>query len=474
MVSLNGDRPLPSSEVDEIGIIGCLLQHPSEAFSICSSRLPREAFHIHGMFYALVLDRIKRGQPVGIGDMMQALKERECLDEVGDREGLNRFYEQSYLAGSADYYITQVRKFCARRTSILDNKKRIDAAYKNAEGDERIWDPDGSYMGASPARKLQGASFLDLSQREIDESQTLLGDRYLCRGGGMFIVAPSGHGKSAIVAQASILFACGLPAFGIKPARPLRSLVVQAEDDEGDITEMARMVDHLGLTANQRKMVGENTHVEFINDVTGKPFLTVCDGFLAQRRADLLWINPYTAYLGADIKDDGLNSQFLRSDLNPILTKRDCAAVMIHHTPKTNFRDTTAWKASDWMYAGAGAAVLTNWARAYLVIEPCSDTHGVYKFIAAKRGKRIGWGDEFREYEQFWAHSQEEGKILWVPASNEQVAAGKKAKGKNEDDLLQLIPDSSSATIHRSEDQARDWQEHVQGLREAAPPQRKN
>jgi hypothetical protein len=69
--------------------------------------------------------------------------------------------------------------------------------------------------------------------------------------------------------------------------------------------------------------------------------------------------------------------------------------VIIHHTPKTNFRDTTEWKPSDWMYSGAGAAVLTNWARAYLVIDPC-ETHGLYKFIAAKRGKRIGWGDRSR------------------------------------------------------------------------------
>jgi RecA-family ATPase len=81
------------------------------------------------------------------------------------------------------------------------------------------------------------------------------------------VVAPSGHGKSTFAAQASIQLACGLPAFGIKPPRPIRSFVIQSEDDDGDITEMAQIIDHLELSTDQRKMVADNTHIEFVNDV---------------------------------------------------------------------------------------------------------------------------------------------------------------------------------------------------------------
>jgi hypothetical protein len=160
---------------------------------------------------------------------------------------------------------------------------------------------------------------------------------------------------------------------------------------------------------------------------------------LRRGATDLLWINPYTAYLGADIKDDGENTRFLRNGLNPILTKHECGVIILHHTPKTNFRDTTNWKPSEWMYSGAGAAVLTNWARAYLAIDPCEEP-GVYKFIAAKRGKRIGWGDVFPVFEQYWAHSTEEGKLLWLPASQDQVNAAKSKSQKGPDNLLPLIP----------------------------------
>jgi hypothetical protein len=95
--------------------------------------------------------------------------------------------------------------------------------------------------------------------------------------------------------------------------------------------------------------------------------------------------------------------------------------VIIHHTPKTNFNSTENYKSSDWMYRGAGAAVITNWARAYLTIDPSDSSPGVYRFIAAKRGKRIGWD----HYEMFYAHSQEPGNIVWLKANQDQIAEAK-------------------------------------------------
>jgi hypothetical protein len=291
-------------------------------------------------------------------------------------------------------------------------------------------------------RKLQGASLLDFSKLTINEKNTLLGNRFLCRDGGMFIVAPSGIGKSVLAVQIAILLACGLMAFGINPSGALKILIIQAEDDEGDIIEMSRMVNHLELTEQQKQLVDINTHVEFVNDVTAKDFLKDLDAFLAQYKPDLIIINPYTAYLGADNKDDEKNTAFLRNGLNPLLTKHHCAVIIIHHTPKTNFRaNTEKWKVHDWAYSGAGAAVLTNWARAYIAIEPCEE-HGVYRFIAAKRGKRIGWRDEdgYPVYEQFWAHNTEEGPLLWIPATEDQIDAANAKGQKQPYDLLPLIP----------------------------------
>jgi len=93
--------------------------------------------------------------------------------------------------------------------------------------------------------------------------------------------------------------------------------------------------------------------------------------------------------------------------LNREAIDRIIAAVILHHTPKINHRgDTSDWKPSDWQYGGAGAAVLTNWARAVLVIDP-TDVAGIYRFIAAKRTQRLGW----KTGDQYFAHSRE-GRLL--------------------------------------------------------------
>jgi hypothetical protein len=98
----------------------------------------------------------------------------------------------------------------------------------------------------------------------LDCSQVLLGNRWLSRRTGGFIVAPSGHGKSTLVIQATVGWSCGRIEFAIKPVGPLRILIVQSEDDDNDITEMAQMVDRLKLTAAERELVRANTHIEWM------------------------------------------------------------------------------------------------------------------------------------------------------------------------------------------------------------------
>jgi hypothetical protein len=296
--------------------------------------------------------------------------------------------------------------------------------------------PNGQDELGTKPRKLTGASLLDYSTRDVDPSQTLLADRWLCRGGGAFVFGPSGLGKSVFTIQAAVQWACGQAAFGIRPVRPLRSLIIQAEDDEGEVIEMAKVVMHLGLNQHERELVGKNTHIECVNDVYGKQFLEILDDFLSQHPTDLVWLNPYSAYLGASVLDDGANAEFLRNKLSPIIARHGCGAIIIHHTPKTNFRDTTEWKQSDWMYAGAGAAVLANWARAILVIDPTTQP-GIYRFIAAKRHNRIGWPN----FDRYFKHSPEPGKLCWVGVSSDEIKSSKGAKNCQPADLLALVPE---------------------------------
>lgn len=90
-----------------------------------------------------------------------------------------------------------------------------------------------------PAPEMAVAKRLDeLVAHAANDPAELLRNRFLCRGGGLLLVGPTGVGKSSLSMQAKILWALGRPAFGIVPARPLKSLLIQAENDDGDLAEM--------------------------------------------------------------------------------------------------------------------------------------------------------------------------------------------------------------------------------------------
>ena len=186
----------------------------------------------------------------------------------------------------------------------------------------------------------------------------------------------------------------GREAFGIKPARPLRVLVIQAEDDRGDLNEMAvGVTEGLKLTNREIALCKERCHFVFENSRTGMEFInyTVAP-LLEQGQYDLVIINPLQAYLGGDVKDVEKTVLFLRNGLNPLLTKFGVGLILVHHTPKIIFRgDTTEWRASDWMYAGAGAADITNWTRAAVVIDPTMNPQSLQIHRRqARRTHRVG------------------------------------------------------------------------------------
>ena len=302
--------------------------------------------------------------------------------------------------------------------------------------------------GDKALKFAHGYSLAWYAKHPIDHGKTLLGNRYLCRGGGMFIVAPSGLGKSTLSIQLAILWCCGLVAFGIKPRKALRILIVQSEDDEGDCTEMAQMMNHLGLGEKQKEYVEGNSELIRCNDLVGFKFIEALRERLQKAKDDgqpfdLVIINPYSVYLGADVKDTEVCTKFLNQWLNPILTEFDIAAILIHHTAKTNFQNTDKYNIWDWMYHGAGCACITNWARAILAIKPETEDLQIYRFIAAKRGSRIGedWEGGFEHY---FAWSSIPGVLRWEEASAEQIAratAGRNGqKTINSDKVLDQVP----------------------------------
>ncbi len=437
--SLNG-TPQPHSIEMEQGVLGSMLISPRDAIAQCVEKINAGYFYLpaHRTIYEVLVELWNAGQAIDLITFTQCLRDRNLLEPVGGAGFITSLYTFVPTAANLAYYLDIVHEKSARRTAIKHAERTIAVA-----GDE-----SAEFSDEGTAAEIVAVPLVSPAASVPDETKTLLGDRFLCVGGSLLFVGPSGIGKSSASVQQDLCFALGRPAFGMQPARPLRILTIQAENDDGDIGEMARGVcAGLHLSAEDLAAIGDR--VRYVNERarTGPQFLakTVAP-LLAMHQPDILRIDPLLAYLGADVNDAEATAAFLRAGLNPLLEKFNCAAIVNHHTPKVTNRDTSGWRTSDWMYAGAGSADVTNWCRAALVIDPTHVPH-VFRFIAAKRGGRIGWRNEDGErvYERLFRHDTE-GGLFWREATDEDLAAventkpGRKGSTKTKADFKALVP----------------------------------
>ncbi|HAL92920.1 MAG TPA: hypothetical protein DCM68_07855, partial [Verrucomicrobia bacterium] len=312
------------------------------------------------------------------------------------------------------------------------------------------------------ANPLAGAkSLAELARLPINHEATLLGERFLCRRGCMLYVGRSGLGKSSGSAQQDVGWSLGRQAFGIVPKRPLNILCIQAENDDGDLHEMALGVMRgLELTDIEWEQVEQRT--------TYDQWFVSGDKFLAKLRKALEWardngnpfdlvrIDPLMAFAGGDLVNPAVIASFCRGGLNSIAHDFDIGIIAVHHTPKINLTARPRMDGPEWIYAATGCADLSNWARAILVITDCGSGSGVFRLIGAKRGKRVGWRDMNgdREFERYFSHAENDGGMYWKDATLDEIlTATTKPAADKKPDALQAIalktPDEMAAHAER-------------------------
>lgn len=340
-------------------------------------------------------------------------------------------------------YLGDIAEAAGRRKDAEIGRKLANAEIDRSEAMEALGAIQGAVAKPPPATPM-----LLLEGRKPNPQNTFFQGRFLCRYGAMLFVGPSGIGKSSASVQQDICWSIGREAFGIIPERPLRILHIQAENDEDDMTEMVTGVaSTLFMTEADRENCIANLLTRQHSTTSGARFLNeFLRPALEADRPDIFRIDPLHAYAGCDITDTQKIGEFCREGLNPLLNEFGCGVIVNHHTPKTTNRDTSNWRASDWMYSGAGSADLTNWARAIMVIEP-TQSPDAFRFIAPKRGRRLRWVNAEGEstIEKVFCHTQ--GKISWREASGEE-AANIKPKGKDgrvsDETLLSYVPATGS------------------------------
>lgn len=284
-------------------------------------------------------------------------------------------------------------------------------------------------------------SIADYVTPKPGDPSELLKHRFLCRGGALLFVGPTGVGKSSCVLQAAFRWCLGQDFFGIEAAREMKVLVVQAENDDGDIAEVRDGVLR-GLSAagsllpDDHKLIAQRVFVVCEDAATGKDFGDKLDRLLAQFPTDLVIVDPALAYLGGDALKQADVTAFCRNVINPVIHRHHVGLILVHHTNKPPRGDDAkdGWKAGDLAYLGQGAADWANWARAVMAIVS-KGSHSHFELCLGKRGGRVGWGHETESgewqkvYSKPIAHAKEPGVIFWrEPDENELFdEAAKKA-----------------------------------------------
>lgn len=284
----------------------------------------------------------------------------------------------------------------------------------------------------------------DIAPPAEDSGNTLLGNRCLCRQKSLLFVGPTGIGKSVAAVQSAILWSLGRPAFGIRAAAPLKSLIVQAENDAGDLCEMRDGIFRgLDMSAAEATAAGQAVLVVHEDEAKGFNFIQRLDKLLDLHRPDLLWLDPLFAYIGGNLADQENITTFCRAWLAPLLRRHNCGNVNLHHVNKPAAgKDKADWKSGDMAYLGSGHSELANWHRAVLAIRNVG-SHDVFELVAGKRGKRLGWADA--DGNPVFARHIAHGRtgICWRDADPEEVpatATAKQGRAKTFLDLLALVP----------------------------------
>lgn len=309
----------------------------------------------------------------------------------------------------------------ARSAGISDSEKKefFSAAYR---GNVHVY-----------LRKRETDRFGDITivdklmefDRDNDET-TLIGNRWLCKGKQAVLQGPTGVGKSSLVMQWSIRLCLGIPFFGINPVKEMCVMIIQAENDEGDMAEALQdMFDAMRLTNADVAKVKRNLIVINNDRATGDNFRDLLRHRVKQVQPDIVFVDPLLAYVGGDMLKQEVMSKFLRNTINPVLRQTGALLIWVHHIAKPPGRPNgQEASAEEKKYSGLGSSELQNTCREVITLSEVGD--GLFELSFTKRGSRLGLRD--KDGNVIKRFNVEHGKdgIIWRKSDGDKATADKK------------------------------------------------
>lgn len=257
----------------------------------------------------------------------------------------------------------------------------------------------------------------------VPTETVVLGESWIRIGDILNLVSGAGMGKSVVGFQAPMAWGLGLPYLGIKPPRPLRILIFSGEDDGVTIGQCREgfLVNSKAITGRQLAaadlaLLDSMIRTEFIREHVGERFHPHLASLLRESPVDLVIINPLLSYIGGEIV--ACASEWLRAGLMPILQDHQCAALVLHHTPKLS---KDSWNLMDDTYSAIGGGEVANIPRSILTLKP-TPAGGLFVLTVSKR-QTCGWRDGNGKFvtSYFMKRSGNPERPAWIPVPYDEA-----------------------------------------------------
>jgi hypothetical protein len=463
-------RALPHSVEAEQGILGSMLCDPVHVIPRVAREIGVDFLYVpaHQIAFARLIEHSLVTPKLDISTFTLFLEQVGQLSEVGGPSFVTSLFTSTPSAANVAYYIDIVRDKFTLRQIIAASNESLRLAFEEQEDVPALLElahrkmEDVKLALAGSLDDVEGFGFEALLKFDprADPDQ-LVGHRWLCRGFTCLWAGASGVGKSTLEMQLAIYWGCGLPIFGMKPVRPLKSLIIQAENDLGDTGEQLQGVlvgiakaEGMAMTETRRALIESNVVINRVIASTGVKFCALLESLVQMHKPDFVWIDPLFAFAGCDLIDAKEAGLFLRENLFPIAVRNRVCIHVMHHVgkPDKDSKAKAGWGDLDFQYLGFGSSEIQNGFRAVNIILPVPGEEKVFRLILSKRGSRAGAKTPDGEFTNniYLSHAKEGICWLQVDKPEEQAKSGKTGQftgsHKAEDILAEMNPSDGIKT----------------------------
>jgi RecA-family ATPase len=226
--------------------------------------------------------------------------------------------------------------------------------------------------------------------------------------------------------QMAVSWAAGKSFFGMQSRKPSRVLIIQSENDMGDIAEAFQDM-RAGFdnwTDCDDDALNDNLKILRVWGKSGHKFAQCLREETITHKADFVFIDPLLSFASGNVSSTEDMTRFLREQIDPVLNETGVVLVAMHHTGKPGNPDEKPGRTvTDHSYDGIGSSEITNFFRSIMVLSRVHPANQLFKLKITKRLRRSGLRDaEGNDVDEIYiCHSTTQGKVSWEYVSPNHV-----------------------------------------------------